>query len=237
MTTSWMCPQCQSRQVITDAAHASGNLELRVSPLGHHGISADLVCCADPECGGYELMVRHGERRTIQRAGGRHYSFTAEPETSRLVPSSRARAYPHYIPVPIREDYEEACAIEQASPKASATLARRALQGMIRDFWGIEESNLAREIEALRSKPEVPSETLDATDALRKVGNIGAHMERDINTIIDVEPNEATALIGLIEMLIEEWYVARHRRQERLKLVKQIGDKKDAARGDSTTPV
>ena len=102
---------------------------------------------------------------------------------------------------------------------------------MIRDFWGVEgQRDLWSEIDALKSKPEVPPETVDAIDALRKVGNIGAHMERDINVIVDVDPNEAGALIELIEMLIEEWYVARHRRQERLALVKQIGDSKDAAK-------
>jgi hypothetical protein len=44
---------------------------------------------------------------------------------------------PDYIPEQIKDDYYEACSILNLSPKASATLARRCLQGMIRDFWGI----------------------------------------------------------------------------------------------------
>ena len=105
---------------------------------------------------------------------------------------------------------------------------------MIRDFWGVStKRTLWDEIEALKDKPGISSETWDAIDAVRKVGNIGAHMEKDINVIIDVDPNEAAALIGLIEMIIEDWYVARHRRQERLALVKQIGDSKDAAKSAS----
>ena len=110
-------------------------------------------------------------------------------------------------------------------------LARRALQGMIRDFWEISgKRTLGQEIEALKDEPRISSETWEAIDAVRKVGNIGAHMEKDINVIIDVEPREATALIELIEVLIEEWYVTRQRRQEHLTRVKQIGDSKDAAR-------
>jgi hypothetical protein len=31
--------------------------------------------------------------------------------------------------------------------------------------------------------------------------------------IIDVDPEEAQLLIGLIEFLIEDWYITRHKRQ------------------------
>ena len=107
---------------------------------------------------------------------------------------------------------------------------------MIRDFWHVTtKPTLWAEIEALKEIPEVPHETWDAIDAVRKVGNIGAHMERDINVIVDVDPSEAAALIELIEMLIEDWYVARHHRQERLLRVKAIGDAKDAARNASSS--
>lgn len=36
-------------------------------------------------------------------------------------------------------------------------------------------------------------------------------MEADVNVIVDVEAGEARLLIGLIETLVDEWYVARHR--------------------------
>lgn len=39
-------------------------------------------------------------------------------------------------------------------------------------------------------------------------------MEKDINLIIDVEPSEAKLLIGLIETLINDWYIIRQKRQE-----------------------
>jgi hypothetical protein len=46
--------------------------------------------------------------------------------------------------------------------------------------------------------------------------------------IIDVEPLEAAKLIGLIELLVSDWYVARHNRQERLKEVVAVGVAKKA---------
>lgn len=76
----------------------------------------------------------------------------------------------------------------------------------------MSKNTLAEEIVALRGKIE--ASLWDAIDALRKVGNIGAHMEGDVNKIVDIEPEEATQLIGLVEVLPKEWYVARHERAE-----------------------
>ncbi|MFX8102761.1 DUF4145 domain-containing protein, partial [Acinetobacter baumannii] len=77
--------------------------------------------------------------------------------------------------------------------------SRRCLQGMIRDYWGVSKNTLNEEIKAIKDR--IDPIIWQAIDAVRKIGNIGAHMEKDINFIIDVEPNEAQMLIGLIEML------------------------------------
>ena len=39
-------------------------------------------------------------------------------------------------------------------------------------------------------------------------------MEKDINLIVDIEPDEAQKLIKLIELLLQQWYVERHNQQE-----------------------
>ena len=146
----------------------------------------------------------------------------------KLVPPTSARVFPDYVPEAIREDYEEAVAIRDLSPKASATLSRRALQGMIRDFWGVSRANLKLEIDAI--KDNVDLGVFEAIEAVRKVGNIGAHMEKDINLVVEVEPEEADLLIGLLETLIEDWYISRHERQQRLKDIKELAEQKDQAR-------
>ncbi|WP_331694608.1 DUF4145 domain-containing protein [Pandoraea sputorum] len=135
---------------------------------------------------------------------------------------------PDYIPKPIVDDYEEACAIRDLSPKASATLSRRCLQGMIRDFFGVSKGSLAKEIESIEDK--VDSVTWQSIDAVRKIGNIGAHMEKDINIVVDVEPNEAQILIDLVESLIDDWYVARHERAKRHSAIQAIAAEKTAAK-------
>lgn len=141
-----------------------------------------------------------------------------------LVPQVVMRCYPDYIPEQIRRDYTEANMILKASPKAAATLLRRCLQGMIRDFWSVKKENLYTEINAIQDK--VTPSQWKALDGLRKIGNIGAHMEQDVNLIIDIDAGEAKKLLRLIEMLLEKWYIARHDEEALCVDISAIADKK-----------
>ena len=143
-------------------------------------------------------------------------------------PQSKAKQYPEYIPQSIREDYEEACAVLHLSPKASATLARRCLQGMIRDFWGIAKATLNAEIAELKGK--IPADLWSVIDSLRQLGNIGAHMEKDTNLIVDIDPDEAEKLIMLIELLMKEWYINREERKQLFGDILEINAEKQAQR-------
>ena len=145
-----------------------------------------------------------------------------------LVPKVVLREYPDYIPKQIRDDYTEANLIIDDSPKAAATLLRRCLQGMIHDFWGIREKNLNAEISALKGK--VPAAQWSAIDAIRSIGNIGAHMEKDVNLIVDISSDEAQKLMRLIELLLEKWYVARHDEEELLSQITGIAAEKEEMR-------
>lgn len=125
-----------------------------------------------------------------------------------LIPDNVCKHYPDYVPLQIRNDYEEASSVIERSPKAAATLLRRCLQGMIHDFWDIHEKNLNAEITQLKDK--IPATQWKAIDGLRSIGNIGAHMEKEVDLIIDIEPQEAFKLQKLIELLMEKWYISRH---------------------------
>lgn len=139
-------------------------------------------------------------------------------------PDSYAVQFPDYVPLSIRNDYTEAHKILELSPKASATLSRRALQGMIRDYWNESKQNLHQEIEAIKDRIDI--DEFNALMSLKSIGNIGAHPEKDINTIVDVEIEEARQLVELIEMFIEDWYVKSHDKRERLARINQIADEK-----------
>jgi len=47
-------------------------------------------------------------------------------------------------------------------------------------------------------------------------------MEEDVNVIVDVEPQEADLLVGLIETLLDDWYVERRKRTERNAALKSV---------------
>lgn len=145
-----------------------------------------------------------------------------------LVPKVTMKHYPEYIPEQIRKDYEEANMVLDSSPKAAATLLRRCLQGMIHDFWDIHGKNLNAEITQLKEK--IPAAQWKAIDALRTVGNIGAHMEHDVNLIIDIDPDEARKLLLLLELLMDKWYIARHDEEQLLADIAGIAEVKSEQR-------
>ena len=62
------------------------------------------------------------------------------------------------------------------------------------------------------------------------MGNIGAHMEKDVNLIIEVEPEEAQLLIGLNEYLLKEWYIHREERKQMLETIVDVSTTKKAAK-------
>ena len=219
---NWRCPYCGHDQVLDDqrvheswaTRHVKGWAE-----EGYPAVHILNIVCANADCRKLTMKVSLGHtvpgREKEVRGPFKNWSL------------------PDYIPKAIRDDYYEACAIRDLSPKASATITRRCLQGMIRDFCKISKRRLIDEIDELRARveagkapPGVQADTVDAINDVRKIGNIGAHMEADIDVIVDVDPNEAQTLIELVEALFSEWYVAAETRRTRLGHLKSIAAKK-----------
>ena len=108
---------------------------------------------------------------------------------------------------------------------------------MIRDFCEISKATLNLEIgelKRLRDAGKLPHHVQDDTitpiDQLRMIGNFGAHMDKDVNVLLDVTEPEARHLIAVLEVLFDEWYVARAARNARLKVIGAIHDAKDSAK-------
>jgi hypothetical protein len=231
MARNWVCAFCNRAQTITDGQHAIQSHYIAIGDNKHGivGLLSDATACANPECREVTLTVH------FAKGDARWHDFKARKsiQAYALRPQSSAKPQPDFIPKAIRDDYYEACLIRDLSPKASATLARRCLQGMIRDFCKISKSRLIDEIKELRKQLDdhsaakgVTHESVDAIDAVRGVGNIGAHMEKDVDLIIDIEAGEAQLLIDLIEMLFEEWYVERTNRQRKLNEINALSTRK-----------
>lgn len=229
----WTCPYCNHDTTITGTLQTGEFRLMLENANGYRFFRYSLIVCPNAKCRKFTLTLFMYEYIPEKDALGNVHWKIGEPlQTWNLIPPSTAKIFPDYVPKGIRDDYTEACLIRDLSPKASATLSRRCLQGMIRDFWKVSKARLVDEIDAIKDKTDAL--TWQAIDAVRKIGNIGAHMEKDINVIVDVEPNEAQLLIGLVEFLIKEWYIAKHEREERLKEIVAISEAKDAAKSKTT---
>ena len=219
----WTCPYCNRNATIIGSNYSTNYHQFEHNNKdGDLFISTYVIVCPNRDCKEYTISA--SLLKAFKDKLG-NWKPDYQPLLHwNLKPQSQARVFPSYIPRVILEDYEEACLIRDLSPKASATLSRRCLQGIIRGFHGITKKRLIDEIEALRDK--IDPLTWQAIDAVRHIGNIGAHMEEDINLIIDVEPQEASALIGLIEMLLKDWYIDRYEKEKQLKEIVKISESK-----------
>jgi len=233
---NYVCPYCNQPTTLTSPNYDDGwesiNIAAEYLKYTHRlGLRYHAVACPNKKCKqlGFSLTLTSATNVTYNSDETNKRVYHWE-----LLPESSAKPQPDYIPKPIVEDYTEACRIKSLSSKASAALARRCMQGMVRDFHGIIGDTLYNEISLL--KGDIPLAEWKALDSLRKIGNIGAHMEENVNLIIDIDPEEAEKLIAFIEYLFRQWYVKRHDDEENLAEIQKIAGLKQAAKKKTVLP-
>ena len=123
------------------------------------------------------------------------------------------------VPTSLRNDYLEACEVLEVSPKASAVLSRRILQGILK-AQGYESINLYKQITDILNETgphALPMSLRDQIDVIRQFGNFSAHpiTEQTTLQVVDIEPGEAEWCLEIIEELFIYYYVepARRKRQ------------------------
>lgn len=241
MAFYWTCPTCGRHTTITgtNTHRRSSILRCEATPRDKAiEVAGMLIECPNTACKAqaFSVTVTHGKAYEdtystsleVRGAPVGIGSFTFAPTTAQ--PLS-----PH-VPAQVAEDYNEAYLIKSLSPKASATLARRALQGMVRDFFQVHnKGTLHAELEAIKDKCD--GALYDAMMAVKSVGNIGAHPEKDVSLMVDVDPGEAETLLDLIHLLDQEWYIARAERAARIAKMQALGTaKKQAQKPVQPTP-
>jgi hypothetical protein len=234
-TFSWVCPHCGHAATIRDEDISINDSMLRINNAdGYRCLTSRFIVCPNPKCRRFTLTATLKEVKIVFRpdgAGPLDHENLPILRRWDLIPESKAKTFPNYIPKPIIDDYNEAYLIKDLSPKASATLSRRCLQGIIRDFWKVKPGRLAGEIEQIKDSVDI--DTWKAIDGVKSVGNIGAHMEEDINVIVDVEPKEAQLLVELIEILLKDWYIAREQKKSHLEAIVNLSTNKKSAKKKS----
>jgi hypothetical protein len=213
----WHCPFCNRDQTVTEVGRQITFADLTIDNAdGPRRLVTKFVVCPNPECRKFSLSASlHGLEVSKNRSyTGKHI------KTWSLIPPSRARFFSIDIPQPVLQDYQEACFAIDFSPKVASALSRRCLSEMLRDFWRVQPGRLGDEFRQI--KGAVDPLTWEAIESVRKNGLTGARMDSEGAEILDTEPGEAELLIGLIETLIQDWYVSREERRKRLAQIKAI---------------
>lgn len=140
----------------------------------------------------------------------REVAVGSNSDTTRLIlPKSAGRAKaPITVPAEIAEDFNESCLVITDSPKASAALSRRCLQGVLRE-QGFIQHDLAPAIQAILASKVLPGALASSLDAVRNIGNFAAHPMKDkaSGSILPVEPEEAEWNLDVLEELFDFFYV------------------------------
>jgi hypothetical protein len=164
-------------------------------------------CVECPSCSGLHVIISVGEL-----ARGTDGSVGINPASKRgrvIYPTVGSADIPEPIPEPYDKYFREAIAIQSVSPNGSAMLSRRILELVLTNEYGIDDYSLSDKIEKFVEKDEIPSLLRKTVDAVREVGNIGAHEQRDDETgeIVDVAPEEADFLVEVVGDLLDHTFV------------------------------
>ena len=222
----WHCPFCNTDQSVTERGRQVSFADLALPNAdGPRRLVSKFVVCPNPRCKQFSLSA---SLHTLEIVGNRAYTGK-HLKTWALVPPSQARSFPVALPQPVIEDYREACLTLELSPKVSAALSRRCLSEMLRDFWRVQPGGLNDEFRQIKGTADPL--TWEAIESVRGSGLVGARMESEGAEIQDAGPGEAKLLIGLIETLIQDWYVARDERRKRLDKIRRITGEDNAEKG------
>lgn len=136
--------------------------------------------------------------------GGTEHAVLVRPKAVNRVP------VPAQVPPEFARDYLAACRVIVDSPEASAALSRRCLQQILRDKAQVQHpNNLAEAIKEVVNSSRLPTDLANSLDAVRNIGNFGAHPNKSLNTgeIVEVEPGEAEWSLEVIELLFDYYFV------------------------------
>jgi Zn ribbon nucleic-acid-binding protein len=197
------CPHCSTVVRVEWWIAGVEKLEQTDSDIEDYGFGINGASC--PQCEGPLVKLQWGKVEYSEYGG----SIVTVEEEKRIHPLGQSRPLEPEVPEPYRGEFEEACAIQNISPKASAALSRRILQNVLRGEYDIDEGGLSSELKAFVENADVPTFVAEAVDAVRKVGNFAAHPSKDTNTgkIVDVEPGEAEWLLDVLESLFDFTFV------------------------------
>lgn len=146
----------------------------------------------------------------------------SQHKTRKLIyPCQSNRFIPKSVPNKYVKDYHEASKLKDISPNASAALSRRLLQYLLHSEFNIKKNTLSEEIKEF--KKNTSTVIGKYIDLVRHIGNLAAHPAIDQNSgcIVEVEEEDAEALLCLIDEIFEEHFEKKYRFNQSLSSINQ----------------
>jgi Domain of unknown function (DUF4145) len=162
-----------------------------------------------PECKRMVVRLLNGPP-VLHPSNQRLLAISEVHQSLQVYPKGVSRsACPNQVPASIAEDYKEACLVIADSPKASAALSRRCLQNVLREAAKVKAGDLYNEIQEVLDSGKLPSQISEGLDAVRVIGNFGAHPIKSKNTgeVMPVAPGEAEWNLDVLEALFDFYFV------------------------------
>jgi hypothetical protein len=172
-----------------------------------------------PECERLILSLRHyPEMPFPKNTIGPYKNYVWDKAERFIRPRVTSRKpVPLEVPDEYFLDYYEACLVLPDSPKASAALSRRCLQHLLQTVGGAKKGNLAKQIQQVITKSDLPSKLANELDIVRTIGNFATHTSKSKVTgeIVDVEPGEAEWNLEILEALFDYYFVEVEKSRQR----------------------
>jgi hypothetical protein len=224
------CPYCGYMYQVVLGQNAYSNVFS--DPGGCAAVHAVIYSCPHVACGKTEVYVDAGSPPVARKSAGEsdlgnlRYDLPNSFFSARLLPPEgygKREFNVSSVPEAAFRDYDEACRLLKISPCASATYARRCLQGMVRKKFKLKPGKFQNEIKSLSSmNGTVRQEVIDALERVRKIGKFRAMPEDDVKVLVDVSYDEAKQTIGVIEALLFDWFIAPAEHDKRIGALKAI---------------
>lgn len=141
-----------------------------------------LAFCVCHSCTNYSLWAAHK---------------LVHPHKSIVKPPSE------YMPIDVKEIYQEASAVLSISPRASSALLRLALERLLPQV-GAKKDNINNMIAQLVSERKIVKRTKEAMDSLRIIGNDAVHASAVIFYNNGDEERVALTLFRLLNRIVNE---------------------------------
>jgi len=178
--------------------------------------------CQNPNCGLLIIRLRE-ERRDVP------------PTVGYVIPRRRAAMKFRDVPPDLIEEYEQASEVIDTSPAASAALARRCLQKVIREHLGTREKRFYDELKTVAESGKVPPYLADGLLKIREIGNMAKHPTHgeQVGLIVDVSKEEAEWTLKILEGMFKHCFVDPKEFERRTKDLKEKLDRPQPGEGAS----